>query len=151
MGIPKPDCLKPGCLQFYAEALFCTLARSRGNGVREKWRPQSMSVSASLLERILLVFAPPRGFSGVDTEFPYRVRIVDRGVIAATLFADTDLRPFALSFADLFLFLFGVVLRPTAFRTTAFGNCRYSQRLSCHEAGSPPEIAPTNFAHKFSN
>ena len=27
--------------------------------------------------------------SGVDTEIPYRVRIVDRGVIAATLFADT--------------------------------------------------------------
>ena len=27
--------------------------------------------------------------SGVDTEFPYRVRIVDRGLIAATLFADT--------------------------------------------------------------
>ena len=25
--------------------------------------------------------------SGVDTEFPYRVRIVDRGLIAATLFA----------------------------------------------------------------
>ena len=27
--------------------------------------------------------------SGVDTEFPYRVRIVNRGLIAATLFADT--------------------------------------------------------------
>ena len=27
--------------------------------------------------------------SGVDTEFPYQVRIVDRGLIAATLFADT--------------------------------------------------------------
>ena len=27
--------------------------------------------------------------SGVETEFPYRVRIVDRGLIAATLFAAT--------------------------------------------------------------
>ena len=27
--------------------------------------------------------------SGVDTKFPYRVRIVDRGLIAAALFADT--------------------------------------------------------------
>ena len=40
------------------------------------------SVSASLLERILLVtmFLPVRVALGVDTEFPYRVRIVDRGV-----------------------------------------------------------------------
>ena len=66
-----------------------------------KWRPQSMSVStmwgwywnsvsASLLERLLLGFASCVA-SGVNTEFPYRVRIVDRGrgVIAATLFADT--------------------------------------------------------------
>ena len=65
--------------------------RSLGNGVRKKWRPQSVSVSmmwgrywnsvsASLLERILLVFASPCGKNGVDTEFPYRVRIVDREV-----------------------------------------------------------------------
>ena len=38
---------------------------------------------------ILKSFASPCGFSGVGTEFPYRVRIVDRGVIAATLFAAT--------------------------------------------------------------
>ena len=34
-------------------------------------------------------FLPVHVARGVDTEFPYRVRIVDRGLIAATLFADT--------------------------------------------------------------
>ena len=27
LGVPKPGCFKPGCLQFYAPALFCALLR----------------------------------------------------------------------------------------------------------------------------
>ena len=28
LGVPKPGCFKPGCLQFYLEAIFCALLHS---------------------------------------------------------------------------------------------------------------------------
>ena len=54
-----------------------------------------------VLESVLLGL-PVRVASGVDTEFPYRVRIVDSGLIAATLFADTvsDSKPGVLFFSE---------------------------------------------------
>ena len=64
LGVPKPGCLKTGCLNFYAEALSCTLLRPLCS------------------------------------------------------FADLRLHSFACFCAIC------VFLRPTAFRTTAFGNCR---------------------------
>ena len=54
--------------------------------VSTMWGRYWNSVSASLSEREFCWVLQVRVASGVDAEFPYRVRIVDRGLIAATLF-----------------------------------------------------------------
>ena len=41
--------------------------------------------------------------SGVETEFPYRVRIASRGLIATTLFADTVSDPQGYGLVGLFV------------------------------------------------
>ena len=148
----KPGCFKPGCLQFYAGALFCALLLGPGcGGVQNVWGGGKRTREHALPK----IFGPlqtrfwsalswifvqenktltPEGVENVPHEGGSKIlfwRGVIREVFHPPLFSTPPWRPLICallrSFADLRLRPFALIcalLRVSAFRTTAFGNCR---------------------------